>query len=403
MVSLPPPPILASLGRSEPVTKHRPRPPSHPYIAGTVLIDVFDTPPRPRPSSPLLNRSRPSQPPADTEISQLPHIPSPTPDGQWEIIGGGAVYALIGARLWLPPASLRTLVDRSRSRDDFPKKIEAQLNKLAQGVWVFNENDGTKAVRAAIGYIGDQRSFTYLVPPPQRSIAHLIHTPLYGARYLHLVESPERISTLLQEIKDPAHWTPRLIYEPHPLFCTASQVTHLERILPALTVLSPNHEELFSMYSLPRLAIMDPQTQPAIERLMRHLLDVGIGPNGDGIIVVRCGRLGACVGTRRGGLRWIPAFFEGDDELRVRDVTGAGNAFLGGYAAGLALTDEDAYEACLYGTVSASFVVEQFGLPVLSTTQEGGQENEVWNNEVPLDRVDALRRRLQKGPDGHLW
>lgn len=46
--------------------------------------------------------------------------------------------------------------------------------------------------------------------------------------------------------------------------------------------------------------------------------------------------------------------------------TSAGNAFLGGYVAGLSLSGGDPYEAALYATVSASFVVEQFGLPSLT-------------------------------------
>lgn len=106
--------------------------------------------------------------------------------------------------------------------------------------------------------------------------------------------------------------------------------------------------------------------RPTVERLVSHILhDVSIGANGEGIVVVRCGRLGACVGTKKGGLKWCPAYWEGDDVKKVKDVTGgvldwktcivsigvdivvAGNSFLGGYVAGLSLTN-DPYEGMIH-------------------------------------------------------
>jgi len=60
---------------------------------------------------------------------------------------------------------------------------------------------------------------------------------------------------------------------------------------------------------------------------MNHLLHtIGVGPNGDGIVVVRCARMGSLVGTKKGGIKWFSAFFEGGDEHRVVDVTGGQSA-----------------------------------------------------------------------------
>lgn len=44
----------------------------------------------------------------------------------------------------------------------------------------------------------------------------------------------------------------------------------------------------------------------------------------------------------------------------------------------------------MYASVSASFVVQQFGLPVVE--RSGGAT--LWNGEDPLERLEALRRRL---------
>lgn len=56
---------------------------------------------------------------------------------------------------------------------------------------------------------------------------------------------------------------------------------------------------------------------------MLHLLhDVGVGEGGRGVVAIRCGRMGSCIGTREGGIRWIPAYFEGEEQDRVVDVSG---------------------------------------------------------------------------------
>jgi sugar/nucleoside kinase (ribokinase family) len=87
-------------------------------------------------------------------------------------------------------------------------------------------------------------------------------------------------------------------------------------------VLRPNHEELMKIYSLTPLSTASPELCPTIERLANHLINLGVGADGNGVVVVRCGRLGACVATRRRGTKWVPAYFEGSEEERVVDVTG---------------------------------------------------------------------------------
>lgn len=124
------------------------------------------------------------------------------------------------------------------------------------------------------------------------------------------------------------------------------------------------------------------------------------------------------------------------------DVTG-GNAYLGGFIAGLNASNGDPYEAALYGTISASFTVEQIGLPRLYTlppfpsqwsdqsqttaereegqvpmpkTRPGSNESgssgclaeeevdgnrgedvkrERWNGEIPERRLEVLRKKLR--------
>jgi sugar/nucleoside kinase (ribokinase family) len=86
---------------------------------------------------------------------------------------------------------------------------------------------------------------------------------------------------------------------------------------------SPNHDELRTLFSIPTVEQQDEnQTRQIIETLLRALLDLGVGRDGQGIVVVRSGSLGACVGTRAHGTRWVPAFYGREDPEKVVDVTG---------------------------------------------------------------------------------
>ena len=128
-----------------------------------------------------------------------------------------------------------------------------------------------------------------------------------------------------------------MVFEPSPMSCCSDQRVWLEKVAGGVFVLSfvscyefdefadefrPNHEELLSFYSHDLLRFSGPSLRPTIEKLMRHLLNIGVGTCGDGIVAVRCGRMGSCIGTRTGGLKWFPAYFDGVQERRVTDVTG---------------------------------------------------------------------------------
>ncbi|WVW80641.1 hypothetical protein I302_102627 [Kwoniella bestiolae CBS 10118] len=452
--------IQSHAGPSGPSDRRTGRKSSPPIFAsiGTVLIDAFDSPPRPildadnengpnansNPPKGLMGLPTPPTPPTPIEVQSQAHAPTPsksffrqlpivashlvtpktspvpsagpsTPqlslddsplpnaDEVYEMLGGGALYALVGARLWLGPDRLRTLVDRAPmgEESDVPPEAEDKLNNLGEDIWVWNRGENTKMTRARIRYEGDVRFFQHVVKAPHRRMSQLLDSPLCGAQYLHISPpwSPEDVSGLLDEITslreaDPTYnWEPNIVFEPTPPSCHPGQKEWLEKIVPFIEVLSPNHEEIFSILSIPPKEITDPDLKPTVEGVIRHFIHhVGIGKDGKGIMIVRCGRLGACVGTKEGGLRWCPAYFEGEEsKTRVKDVTGAGNSFLGGYCAGLSLSGNDPYEALLYATVSASFVIEQFGLPSLS--QVDGVER--WNDDLPHERLEVLRKRFE--------
>jgi hypothetical protein len=75
----------------------------------------------------------------------------------FESLGGGALYCIVGARLWLPPHKLRTLVDKSRE-GDLGEGILGMLDGFGREMWVYNEGEGTRMPRAKIAYEGDLRT-----------------------------------------------------------------------------------------------------------------------------------------------------------------------------------------------------------------------------------------------------
>ena len=170
---------------------------------------------------------------------------------------------------------------------------------------------------------------------------------------------------------------------------------------------SPNHDELLSLFSVDRPDTNDEQgTRRSIEKLLQALLDFGIGPQGQGCVVVRSGRLGACVGTRARGLQWVPAYYTAQRQHQVIDVTGgelkvsqsrtdmsAGNAFLGGFVAGLAAEDGDPF------TGGSSFHCQVSNSQRLSTAASPRLSS--FNSPVFPNSLDPALRSLQSHPSRH--
>lgn len=90
--------------------------------------------------------------------------------------------------------------------------------------------------------------------------------------------------------------------------------------------------------------------------------------------------------------RWIPAYFQGgeDGDHKVVDPTGGGNGLLGGLAVALA-RGKSIEEAAIWGSVAASFAIEQVGVPVLGTNEAG---QETWNGVVVQERLDEMKARV---------
>ena len=79
-----------------------------------------------------------------------------------------------------------------------------------------------------------------------------------------------------------------------------------------------------------------------------------------------------------------------ENKSKVVDPTGGGNTFMGALAVALA-RGKSIEEAAVWGSVGASFAIEQVGLPVLGQDEEG---NETWNGDRVEDRVREFMERI---------
>ncbi|KAI0699403.1 Ribokinase-like protein [Cytidiella melzeri] len=317
------------------------------------------------------------------EFTYLNEDGSPTERASSSQIGGGGTYATIGARIWLPSSKLGMIVDRGH---DFPEDIERKLDSYGREMWFYRDDPSRGTTRALNEYRGEFRGFQYLTPRVRITPKDLANTPYERPATLHFICSPARAATILSEVRAVEGWSPITIYEPIPDRCVPAELPALIKILPEVSILSPNADEALSL-----LSIAGPPTKSRVEQACRQFLDLYVGPHGTGAVIIRSGHLGAYVATRNQPGRWIPAFWGPESAEKVVDVTGAGNAFLGGLSAGMLLAKDDVFEAALYATVSASFTIEQDSLPNLTRHPDG---KETWNNDVPQDRLQKLRSRL---------
>jgi sugar/nucleoside kinase (ribokinase family) len=242
-------------------------------------------------------------------------------------------------------------------------------------------------------------AFKYMTPKLRLDHRVLVDTPLLWSKSFHLICSPLRCIDLVQNIlalrkessSTSSRARPLFIWEPVPDLCVSSESANCLEALKHVDVVSPNHGELGGFFDKDTNG-RDYVDHRLIESLCDQWFASGIGAGGAGGIVVRCGKDG-CVVMRQGMRKWMPAYHESAE--RVVDPTGGGNGFLGGLAVGLVRGEtvtglERLEEAAMWGTVSASFAIEQVGMPVL---KDSGQE-ETWNGVKVEDRLAEFKAKM---------
>lgn len=261
------------------------------------------------------------------------------PNGQTHmgILGGGAVHAAMGMRLWADWVGVLT-----RLGGTFPTTLEAQLKEffLSEGflrydalpvlrAWQCFEEDGTRHEVFRVDEVWLEQS----VPSPQE-----LPASFYGIQGVHLHCAPEAVPDWVECLR--SYQGAILLWEPWDRFCAPQNRARFGELASLVDVVSPNLSEGRALTGL---------EHP--EGVAEAILALGAS-----VVALRMGSAGSLVASADGERLWIPPAPAG----KVVDVTGAGNAYCGGFIVGWARYHNLAHAAC-YGAVSASFALEQLG------------------------------------------
>jgi cytidine kinase len=268
------------------------------------------------------------------------------PDGSTRmgVLGGGGPQTAFGMRLWSDEVGIVAGVG-----DDFPEDalvwfeesgIDLQGLRRVAGMptpraWQVLEEDGrrTQVWRVPGAVIGKHLHKRIEDIPDAYRKARGFHMGLHPLEpELDFIQGLRSLGGMVSlEPFKPAEMSP----EPGLL----------RRMLSAGNIFAPNLEEAISL-------VGPGQPMELLQRLMQA---------GARVAVLRMGANGSLVAQDgESGAVHIPAV-----PVRVVDPVGAGNAYCGGFLAGWMET-MDLRLAGLYGSVAASFLVEQVGVPVCS-------------------------------------
>ena len=236
--------------------------------------------------------------------------------------------------------------------------------------------------------------------------------PWLRAKIFHLICTPSRCINLIQGILDERKQyfeygadsirRPIFLWEPVPDACGLDDLPQLIKALEYVDVVSPNHHELASLFAENLEGGDVEREMDQMKRQSEYLFNKGFNTK-SGAVVVRCGERGCYLKTKRKSFM-LPAYHqrspsEGLSPSKVVDPTGAGNAFLGGFAAGMLERfglSQGLFTGAIYGTIAASFAVEQVGLPKLEVIE--GQE--FWNRDQVQRRLQEFKSRIEKAETG---
>ena len=279
-------------------------------------------------------------------------------------LGGSATHAVVGMRVWSESLGYFAAVG-----SDFDERHRTLLEGLGADLRGLLQRDGYPTARAWQLFEPDERRIEvfrtdiedfYRLEPgvdemPQDYLA---------ARGFHLCHGTLAEMTDVAASLRAVNPTARILWEPTPLQLSGT-VEKMRAVLANVDVFSPDRAEASEITG--RMT-----TQGAIDTL----LDWGAP-----VVALRMGAQGSRVDSAAGESYRIPAV-----PAKVIDTTGAGDAYCGGFL--VALTEGNSVaEAGARAAVSASFAIEQFGVPA-------------FDEQSPLKAASRLawaRERIEAG------
>ncbi|TET96634.1 MAG: carbohydrate kinase family protein [Anaerolineales bacterium] len=281
-------------------------------------------------------------------------------------LGGNAIYSAVGARIWSDSVGILGRIGSNFDRVKL-ERIE-QVGVDTSNVCILDQPLSTITFYAYLSpeeRVDVNPALHYRrinKPMPKALLDYRSSTEGQGDRqYLSpLTIRPSDIPESLRGVQGvhlaPADYLSHVTLPPR-LQCSDIRWINLD---PSIRYMTPDFK-----HDLPALLhginVFLPSELEAREFFSRGIKDTweiaeAFSEMGPRFVVIKRGKRGQALWDRDSKRRWlIPAY-----PSKIRDVTGAGDAFCGGFLVGLNET-QDPVEASLRGSVSSSLVVEGSG------------------------------------------
>ena len=278
-------------------------------------------------------------------------------------IGGNAIYSAVGARIWSDSVGILGRIGSNFDRVKLERFDQVGID--TSNVRVLNQPLSTITFYAYISpeeRVDVNPAFHYRrinEPMPKALLDYRSSTEGQGNRhnFTPLTIRPSDIPESLHSVQGvhlaPADYLSHVTIPPRFHYHDIRWIT----LDPSIRYMTPDFKS-----DLPALLhgidVFLPSELEASEFFCQGAMDTweiaeAFGEMGPRIVLIKQGKRGQALWDRDSKRRWlIPAY-----PSKIRDVTGAGDAFCGGFLVGLNET-QDPVEASLRGSISSSLVVE---------------------------------------------
>jgi sugar/nucleoside kinase (ribokinase family) len=282
------------------------------------------------------------------------------------VMGGNAVYAATGAMIWSSSVGIVSRIGNNYPDEWLDALRTAGIN--TEGIQILEEPHDTRTFYAYISEeerVDTNPSAHFLRighPLPKPLLDYKSSTEAQDDRYslaplaIRPEDIPDEAKNAHAAHLSPAHFLSHIILpvrlremgisiitvDPSTRYMEPAFRDELPVILHGLDVFLPSESEARAFFRPTELDHWD--------------MAQAFGSMGCRYVVLKCGANGQYVWDHEGHRRWhIPAY-----PVKVKDITGAGDSYCGGFIVGLDQTN-DIVEAALRGSVSASIAVEGIG------------------------------------------
>ncbi|RMG94830.1 MAG: carbohydrate kinase family protein [Chloroflexi bacterium] len=289
------------------------------------------------------------------------------------IVGGNALYAAVGAALWTQNVAVW-----GRVGVNYPQQWLNELSKYGLDTSSIIQLDTPQDHRTFYAYLPDGRREDTNPAYHFARIGHPLPEALHG--YIHSTpgqDNPHQYEPLALRPDDwPTHFDPlpqrptvvhlsplalsthlhlppflrqrgvgQITADPGERYMQPDNIPWLRQFLPHLDAFLPSEQEIRTLFG-PKMGVWE---------AAETLCDWGVP-----LVVIKLGAKGVIMLEGKNGRRTeLPAIYQANDP-RVVDVTGAGDAFCGGFMVGLAQTGSPR-QAAQMGLQSAARVLEGYG------------------------------------------